>query len=78
VSISDLEETGKIGFTEGISKIFINGLNQINMTDRPLHCSDLKRETIYIKNNNEWTKDTDDNTLLINAIKKVSNKNIKI
>lgn len=77
VSISDLEETGKIGFTEGISKIFINGLNQINMTDRPLHCSDLKRETIYIKNNNEWTKDTDDNTLLINAIKKVSNKNIK-
>jgi hypothetical protein len=77
VSISDLEETGKIGFTEGISKIFINGLNQINMTDRPLHCSDLKRETIYIKNNNEWTKDSDDNTLLVNAIKKVSNKNMK-
>jgi hypothetical protein len=77
VSISDLEETGKIGFSEGISKIFINGLKGINISDRPLHCSDLKRETIYIKNNNEWTKDTDDNSLLVDAIKKVSNKNIK-
>jgi hypothetical protein len=77
VSISDLEETGKIGFSEGISKIFINGLKDINISDRPLHCSDLKRETIYIKNNNEWTKDTDENSLLVDAIKKVSNKNIK-
>jgi hypothetical protein len=77
VSISDLEETGKIGFSEGISKIFINVLKGINVSDRPLHCSDLKRETIYIKNNNEWTKDTDENSLLVDAIKKVSNKNIK-
>jgi hypothetical protein len=77
VSISDLEETGKVGFTEGISKIFIDGLKSIEVPDRPLHCSDLKRETIYIKNNNEWTKDTDENSLLVNAIKKVSNKNIK-
>jgi hypothetical protein len=77
ISISDLEETGKLGFTEGISKIFINGLKQIDIPDRPLHCSDLKRETIYIKNNNEWTKDSDENLLLVNAIKQVSNKNIK-
>jgi len=77
VSISDLEETGKLGFTEGISKIFINGLKDIDIPDRPLHCSDLKRETIYIKNNNEWTKDTEENLLLVNAIKQVSNKNMK-
>jgi hypothetical protein len=77
VSISDLEETGKLGFTEGISKIFINGLKEINIPDRPLHCSDLKREIIYIKNNNEWTKDTDENLLLVNAIKQISNKNMK-
>ncbi len=77
VSITDLEETGKLGFTEGISKIFINGLKQIDIPDRPLHCSDLKRETIYIKNNNEWTKDSDENLLLVNAIKQVSNKNMK-
>jgi hypothetical protein len=77
VSITDLEETGKLGFTEGISKIFINGLKGIDIPDRPLHCSDLKRETIYIKNNNEWTKDSDENLLLVNAIKQVSNKNMK-
>jgi len=77
VSITDLEETGQIGFTEGISKIFINGLKQIDIPDRPLHCSDLKRETIYIKNNNEWMKDSNDNLLLVNAIKQVSNKNIR-
>ena len=77
VSITDLEETGRVGFTEGISKIFINGLKQMNIPDRPLHCSDMKRETIYIKNNNEWTKDSDENMLLVDAIKRVSNKNIK-
>ncbi len=77
VSITDLEETGRLGFTEGISKIFINGLKQMNIPDRPLHCSDMKRETIYIKNNNEWTKDSDENMLLVDAIKRVSNKNIK-
>ena len=77
VSISDLEETGRLGFAEGISKIFINGLKQMDIPDRPLHCSDIKRETIYIKDNNEWTKDSDENPLLINAIKHVSNKNMK-
>ena len=73
VSISDLEETGRLGFAEGISKIFINGLKQMDIPDRPLHCSDIKRETIYIKDNNEWTKDSDENPLLINAITHVSN-----
>lgn len=77
VSISDLEETGRLGFADGISKIFINGLKQLDIPDRPLHCSDLKRETIYIKDNNEWTKDSDENPLLINAIKHVSSKNMK-
>jgi hypothetical protein len=77
VSIADLEETGQIGFAEGISKIFINGLKQINIPDRPIHCSDLKRETIYIKSNNEWNKETDDKTLLTNAIKHVAHKNMK-
>lgn len=49
----------------------------MDIPDRPLHCSDLKRETIYIKDNNEWTKDSDENPLLINAIKHVSSKNMK-
>jgi hypothetical protein len=77
VSIKDLEETGRLGFSEGISKIFINGLKQLELYDRPLHCNDAKRETIYIKNGDEWTKDNDDKTMLTNAIKEVAHKNIK-
>ena len=77
VSISDLEETGRLGFSEGISKIFINELKQMDISDRPLHCSDIKRETIYIKDNNQWLKESDDKPVLINAIKHVSSKNMK-
>jgi hypothetical protein len=77
VGINDLEETGRLGFAEGISKIIINGLNQIQTNNRPIHCSDSKREIIYIKNNDEWTKQGEDKTLLTNAIKHVANKNIK-
>jgi|694.fasta_scaffold50131_4 hypothetical protein len=77
VSIKDLEETGRLGYAEGISKIFINGLKQMSVTDRPIHCSDLKRETLYIKDNNEWNKDSEDKTILTNAIKHVSHKNMK-
>jgi len=77
VSIKHLEDTGRLGFAEGISKIFIDGLKQLNVTDRPIHCSDFKRETIYIKNNNEWNKDTDNKPILTNAIKHVAHKNIK-
>ena len=76
VGIKDLEETGRLGFAEGISKIFINGLKQIDINDRPIHCSDFKRETLYIKSNNEWNKETEDKTILTNAIKHVAHKNI--
>ena len=77
VSLSDLETTGKIGYAEGISKVFIKNLNEINYTDRPIHCCDSKRETIYIKENNKWTKDDEQKSTLTKAIKQVANKNIK-
>jgi len=77
VSVIDLENTGRLGYAEGISKIFINGLKQMNVNDRPIHCSDQKRETLYIKDNNEWNKDTDDKAILTNAIKHVAHKNMK-
>ena len=77
VGINDLEETGRLGFAQGISKIFINGLKQINVNDRPIHCSDLKRETLYIKSNNEWNKESEDKVILTNAIKHVAHKNMK-
>jgi hypothetical protein len=77
ISLSELEDTGKLGYAEGISKVFIKNLNDINDQERPLHCNDLKREIIYIKENNQWTKDDENKSCLMKAIKEVANKNIK-
>ena len=77
VQLKDLEETAKIGYTEGVSRIFINGLNELDVNMRPIHCSDAKRETLYIKNNDEWTKEDPDKSNITKAIKRVSNKNIQ-
>ena len=75
--IEDLEMTGKLGYVEGISKIFLNGLQGLDINRRPIHCSDQKRETIYIKNNNTWEKENDNRENLKLAIKTVASKNIK-
>jgi len=77
ISLIDLEETGRLGYAEGISQVFIKNLNEIDYNKRPIHCSDLKRETLYIKEANKWEKDNDDKFLLTNAIKSVAHKNIK-
>lgn len=77
LGINELEETARLGYAPGISKIFINGLKKLDVCKRPVHCSDLKRSTLYIKNNNEWIKEQDDNINLITAIKQVANKNAK-
>jgi hypothetical protein len=76
VTINDLEETARLGYAEGISKIFVNGLKQLDVYKRPIHCSDLKREVLYIKDQDNWEKD-DDKAHLLQAIKVVGNKNIK-
>jgi hypothetical protein len=77
VSVNDLEETGKLGYAEGISKVFIKNLNDIDYNMRPIHCSDSKRETLYIKDDNQWNKDDEQKSNLTKAIKQVANKNIK-
>lgn len=77
VSLEDFEETGRLGFAEGISKIFVKELNIIDVNLRPIHCSDLKRETLYIKTDNKWVKEDDARTILTNSVKQVANKNIK-
>jgi hypothetical protein len=77
LSVSDLEETGKLGYAEGISKVFIKNLNDIDFTQRPIHCSDSKREILYIKDDNQWNKEDENKSHLSKAIKQVANKNIK-
>jgi hypothetical protein len=77
IGLTELEETGRLGFANGISKIFIDGLKQIDINNRPVHCSDSKRETLYIKSNNEWNKEDGERKILTSALKHVANKNIK-
>ena len=77
LTINDLEETGKLGYAEGISRVFLNNLNGIDSTRRPIHCSDSKREILYIKEANEWHKEEQYKPILTKAIKEVANKNIK-
>jgi hypothetical protein len=78
VSLEDLERTGEKGYVEGISNIFIKNLNQMEQHLRPMHCSDSKREVLYIKNNNEWIKEKEDKPILVKAIKAVAHENIKL
>jgi hypothetical protein len=75
VSLSDLFYTKNKGIAEGVSNIFIENLNKIPITQRPIHCTDVKRETIYIKNE-QWEKD-ENKEKTKDAIKKVSNIQIK-
>ena len=76
LTLNDLEETGRIGFAEGISKMINNRLKALDVTQRPIHCSDLKRETLYIKNENKWEKEEDDKPILTNAVKHIAGKNM--
>jgi hypothetical protein len=77
VKIKDLEYTSINGYAEGISSIFINGLSNLNVHKRPIHCSDSKREVLYIKDNGIWQKEDSEKSKLTNAIKIIGNKNIK-
>jgi len=77
VSLTDLENTGRLGYAEGITRIFLKGLKELEINQRPIHCSDAKRETLYIKEGNVWEKDDSNKSKLTNAIKKVAHKNIR-
>ena len=77
VQIKDLEKVGEKGYAEGISEIFINNLQQLKTHSRPIHCSDSKRETLYIKDENQWSKDDEQKSTLTKAIKHVANENIR-
>ncbi len=77
LTVSDLEETGKLGYAEGISRVFLKNLNDMDSTSRPIHCSDSKREILYIKDDNQWYKEEPDKPILTKAIKQIANKNIK-
>ena len=77
VNLEDLEYTGRQGYIQGISNIILNNLQKLEQHERPLHCNDLKREVLYIKDNDKWEKECDEKPILTKAIKNVAHKNIK-
>lgn len=76
VSREDLENNAQLGFVKGITKIIIDNLKNIDLDTRPFHCCDFKRQTMYIRDDNKWEKDTD-NVKMTGLIKEVSMKSIK-
>ena len=75
ISHEDLENNAQLGFANGISKIIMDNLKQLSICDRPIHCSDAKRETMYIKDDDKWEKE-EDTKKLTNAIQDVSKKSV--
>ena len=78
LQLSDLESVGELGYVEGITKIMLDKLNSMDVYKRPIHCSDAKREIIYVKDADVWTKEEKDNPKLRQAIKNVSFRNMKL
>ena len=77
LQLSDLEKVGELGYVEGISNIIVKNLNELDVTQRPVHCTDKKRETMYIKDEDKWEKD-ESNSKIKKAIKKVVSKNQRL
>ena len=75
LQLSDLENVGKLGYIEGISNIIVKNLKELDVTERPVHCTDKKRETIYIKDEDKWEKEDESKKKIRKVIKKVATKN---
>jgi len=78
IQLSELENVGKIGFVEGISNIIIKNLNSLDESKRPVHCTDTKREVIYVKDEDKWEKENEEKYKIRKAIKHVAHKNSKM
>jgi len=74
LQLSDLENVGELGYVEGISKIIVKNLKELDVTQRPVHCTDKKRETMYIKDEDKWEKD-EERLKLHKVVRKVACKN---
>jgi hypothetical protein len=77
LQLSDLENVGRLGYVEGISNIIVKNLKALDITERPVHCTDQKRETMYIRDEDKWEKD-ESNSKIKKAIKRVASKNQRL
>ena len=76
LNVSDLDNFGKVGYVEGMSKLFIDTLRETDVCKRPIHCSDARRETLYVKDADKWEREGPENTTITNAVRVVEHKNI--
>jgi len=77
IQLKELENVGNNGYVTGISDIILKRIKGLDVSKRPLHCTDVKRETMYIRDENEWNKDTEEKSKLKNFIEQVANQNIQ-
>lgn len=78
ISLQDLEQTGKLGYVDGISRIFVNALKDLDITERPIHCTDIKRETVYVKDQDRWEIEDKDKSKLKNSLRVIEEKNLHL
>ena len=78
LQLSDLEKVGEIGYVDGISNIIVKNLKALDVEKRPVHCTDSKREILYVKDDNKWEKEQHENKKIRKAIKHIANKNSKL
>jgi len=78
LNTDDLESVGKLGYVEGMSNILITNLNKTELHKRPVHCSDIKRETLYVKDEDKWEQDGPDHAKMTNAVLAVEHKNVRL
>jgi hypothetical protein len=78
IKLSDLENVGKLGYVDGITNIIVKNLKEMDISKRPFHCSDVKREILYVKDQDKWTKENEDKDKIREAIKHIAHKNVKM
>ena len=78
IQLEDLESVGQLGYVDGISNIIIKNLQDIEITKRPMHCSDAKRETMYIKDEDKWERDSEQKERMRYVVKQIARKNAQV
>jgi hypothetical protein len=77
LSLTELENVADMGYVDGVTQIFMNGLKDMDIYTRPLHCTDIKREIMHVRENNTWIKDTPDQAKIKSAIRRIAFRNIQ-
>ena len=78
LSIEDLQETGRLGYIDGMSRIFVKALNNLDETERPIHCTDAKREIMYIKDQDKWEKESKHGNTIQKTLERIQDKNLSL